>query len=195
MKYIVGIDEVGRGPLAGPVSVGIVAVSAEFDVSRAFPGLTDSKKMTEKSRVRVASAVRLFPDIRFGVYSVSAPHIDRHGIERCIRSAIARGLKALVPESADVHVFLDGRLRAPSAYEQETVIHGDARIPVISLASVIAKVARDTYMKHTVHPQFPDYGFDSHKGYGTKMHIDAIRKFGVSPLHRRSYLSGLLYTV
>lgn len=191
MRIIVGIDEVGRGPLAGPVTIGIVVCRTVL----AVPGLTDSKKMTEAAREKTALIAReLQKDgaISFGVFSAPAERVDAFGIETCIKNLIARGLSHLAPEPNLVEVKLDGRLKAPAAYRQEAIIHGDALVPEISLASVVAKVARDRYMKETLHPKFPEYGFDAHKGYGTAAHIAAIKEHGPSPYHRRSFLTRVL---
>lgn len=131
-------------------------------------------------------------EINFGIFSSPSSAIDTDGIERCISSLITRALRELAPEARGVKVFLDGRLKAPREYEQETVIGGDAKVPVISLASVVAKVHRDTYMTEVVHPEFPEYQFSSHKGYGTATHIRAIREYGPSLVHRMSFLSRIL---
>lgn len=191
-KIIVGIDEVGRGPLAGPVSVGI-AVLRQGDT---LPfRVTDSKQMTEKAREAVydlAEELVRQGDLRFGVYSVSAKSIDAWGITRAIAHAIARGLKSLALDPRTVELKLDGGLRAPAAFLQETVVRGDALVPSISLASVVAKVERDRYMVKTAHRAYPAYGFDAHKGYGTAAHYRAIRRYGLTPLHRRSFLKKIM---
>lgn len=193
-RYLIGIDEVGRGPLAGPVSIGIAVVPVDFDFS-VFPKLNDSKQMTEKARGACAEHARILQSegkLRFGVFSLPSSSIDTDGIEKCISSLITRGLRELASKPEEVKIYLDGRLKAPSEYEQETVIGGDAKVSVISLASVVAKVERDTYMKEVLHPQFPEYGFSGHKGYGTATHIKAIREYGASAVHRRSFLSRIL---
>jgi ribonuclease HII len=190
MRLLVGIDEVGRGPLAGPVSVGIVISTVEVSIA----GLKDSKQMTALARERVCKEARQLEKdglIQFGVFSTPSEKIDEWGIEKAVFSCITRGLRKLVSNPTNVKVFLDGRLKAPKEYEQEAIIRGDSLIPIISLASVIAKVTRDRFMKEKAHVQFPNYGFDSHKGYGTASHFSALRKWGMSPFHRRSFLSAL----
>lgn len=190
-RLYVGIDEVGRGPLAGPVAVGIAVCAPSFSMA----GLTDSKKMTEKARERIVAEARKMMsagELRFGVFSAPASRIDEGGIERTIRSLIRQGIARLAPDPDSVEVYLDGRLSAPQAYRQETIIRGDFLVPVISLASVVAKVARDRYMTHVMHPKFPEYGFDAHKGYGTASHIAAIRTHGPSEIHRMSFLRNIL---
>ncbi len=199
MRFIIGVDEAGRGPLAGPVAVGLVMVPEGFDVAREFPGVKDSKKMTEKKREEVFGMLEsrvAAGDARFIVEMGSASDIDEHGIAAVIRSIIARSITALpstyrnqIPISAmgGARILLDGGLRAPEEYEQETIIHGDALVPIISLASVAAKVTRDRLMVELA-KEHPQYGFDAHKGYGTKAHMEAIRRHGLCALHRRSFI-------
>ena len=190
MRFILGVDEAGRGPLAGPVSVGVVAVPEGFDVAKEFPGVTDSKKLSEKKREKLFELLEarvLLGDVRFAVEFESAAVIDKEGIVRAIRRALARGVNALAPDAALVTVKLDGSLRAPVEYAQETIIHGDALVPVISLASIAAKVSRDRLMLELA-KQYPEYGFEKHKGYGTKAHYDMLEKYGPSVIHRRSFL-------
>lgn len=200
MRYTLGVDEAGRGPLAGPVSVGVVAVPEGFDVAREFPGVADSKKLSEKKReeifamleTRVASG-----DARFRVEFESAETIDKEGIAVVIRRAVARGVNTLAEEcghpvstgllTPGVHILLDGALRAPVEYAQETIINGDELVPIISLASIAAKVVRDRLMVE-LSVQYPLYGFEKHKGYGTKAHYEALLKYGPCALHRRSFL-------
>ncbi len=190
-KIIVGIDEVGRGPLAGPVSVGIVACKTHFVID----GITDSKLMTEAARERVyklAKEMMRRGELIFGVYSTTASYIDRGGIEVAIADAIQRGLAELAPDTTKVELVLDGHLKAPAEYRQQSLIHGDALVPAISLAAIVAKVERDRYMSGKAHKAYPQYAFDEHKGYGTLTHIKNIRIHGMSPLHRRSFLRNIV---
>ncbi len=190
MRFILGVDEAGRGPLAGPVSVGVVAVPEGFDVLKEFPGVRDSKKLSEKKREEIfvlLEARVALGDTRFRVEFESAETIDREGISFAVRTAISRGVNALAPDASDVFIYLDGSLKAPPEYAQETIINGDELIPLISLASVAAKVVRDRLMKE-LSVQYPQYGFEKHKGYGTEMHYDRLKKYGPCIIHRRSYL-------
>jgi ribonuclease HII len=190
-RYIVGIDEVGRGPLAGPVAVGIVICRKHFSID----GITDSKLMTEEARERVSERAKELQEeglIRFGVFSTSASDIDSLGIEKAIGDAVSRGLAELTPNPENIEIVLDGRLKAPPQYRQQSIIHGDFLVPAISLASIVAKVERDAYMTGTIHEKYPAYGFSSHKGYGTGLHIAAIKEHGPSPIHRMSFLTGVL---
>lgn len=190
MRYVVGVDEAGRGPIAGPVAVGTVCVKEGFDILAAFPGLNDSKKLTEKRREmlfellleRVAAG-----DATYHVELVGHDVIDEKGIVPAVRRGVERGIAKLLPEPAQGKVWLDGALRAPDRYEQETVIGGDALIPAIMLASVAAKVTRDRYMTGLAR-RYPLYGFERHKGYGTAFHYDALRQHGLCDLHRRSFI-------
>lgn len=196
-KYSIGIDEVGRGPLAGPVSIGIVVLPVTFDLAEAFTGtgLTDSKKMSPAARERVhalASELQALGHFTFGVYSVTAREIDAHGIETAQRKAVQEGLEKLAVDFREAEVLLDGRLKAPREFTQRSIIGGDLSEIVISLASVVAKVERDAYMTTVAHKKYPQYGFDSHKGYGTEAHITAIRTHGLTPIHRRSFLKNIV---
>lgn len=190
MQFLIGVDEAGRGPLAGPVSVGVVMVPEGFDVLKEFPGVKDSKKMSEKNREKVfveLTARVALGDARFVVEFESAETIDKEGIAVAVRRALARGVNTLAPDAALVKIQLDGSLRAPPEYAQETIIHGDDLVPLISLASVAAKVSRDRLMLNLA-LQYPEYGFEKHKGYGTAAHYEALKKHGLSPLHRRSFI-------
>lgn len=190
MKAVLGIDEAGRGPLAGPVAVGCVRAREDFDLCAAFPGLNDSKKLTEKAREelfgllleRVAAG-----DVQYHVELVSHRVIDERGIVFAVNRGIRKGLRTLMPEPAEGKVWLDGSLKAPEAYEQETVIHGDAIVPAIMLASVAAKVTRDRLMAKLAR-RHPLYGFERHKGYGTDLHYQALREHGPCGIHRKTYL-------
>lgn len=190
MRFILGVDEAGRGPLAGPVSVGVVAVQEGFDVAKEFPGVTDSKKLSEKRREKFFEMLEsraALGDVRFVVEFESAEVIDREGIVPAVHRALARGVNALAPNAELVTIKLDGSLHAPEEYVQETIIHGDALVPVISLASIAAKVSRDRLMLDLA-KQYPEYGFAKHKGYGTRAHYDMLEKHGPSAIHRRSFL-------
>ena len=192
MRTILGVDEAGRAPLAGPVSVGIVAVAEGFDVSREFPGVKDSKQLTELARERMYEMLLARVgrgDARFRVCYGSHTEIDARGITIAVRRAIRRGVLALAPRAraADARIYLDGLLYAPREYPQETIINGDDLVPIISLASIAAKVSRDRLMKRLAR-RFPAYGFEKHKGYGTKAHWAALNLHGPCEIHRTTYL-------
>ncbi len=191
-EFLIGIDEVGRGPLAGPVCVGLVAIEKKKvrKILKKFFALRDSKKMTEKNREEIFILKDSIPEIFFEVKKCSAKDIDKIGISKCIKKCIEEGLKCLEKKGINElnsEVRLDGALHAPSKYKnQKTIIRGDDSEKIISLASVTAKVYRDNLMKK-LHKKFPEYNFTQNKGYGTKAHIQAIRKNGFSTEHRSSF--------
>lgn len=190
MKFVVGVDEAGRGPLAGPVAVGVVRVAEGYDFAAAFPGLNDSKKLSEKKREALFALLQ--EEIRAGrvsavVHLASARKIDAYGIVPAVQGALAKGVHKLLPEAEAGKVYLDGSLRVPKEYEQETVIGGDGTVPAIMLASIAAKVTRDRLMKKLA-PLYPQYQFDQHKGYGTKLHYELLREHGPCDIHRLTFL-------
>lgn len=198
IKYIVGIDEVGRGPLAGPVTVAAVAapiLSYKFQISNQFSNIKDSKKLSPKKRQEWYSIIKNNPSLKFSVASVSQSIIDRKGIAYATGLAIKRCLKKLdscfMIHNSCSKVLLDGSLFAPAGYIQKTIIKGDEKIPIISAASIIAKVTRDRKMARLA-KKFPIYNFETHKGYGTKMHRELVKTNGLCELHRRSFCTRLI---
>lgn len=190
MRFTLGVDEAGRGPLAGPVAVGVVAVPEGFDVATEFPGVKDSKMISEKKREKIFEMLvaRVAQgDARYVVEFESVETIDREGIATAVRRALARGVNALAPDAALVKIQLDGSLKAPPEYAQETIINGDELIPIISLASIAAKVLRDRLMTK-LSAQHPLYGFEKHKGYGTAAHYEALKAHGLCAIHRCSFI-------
>ena len=188
-KYIIGIDEVGRGPLAGPVAVGAVAVPRNFDW-QLTEGVRDSKKLTPRSREewnRKLQNLRREKKLDFAVSFSSAQMIDRRGIVFAIRSALIKCLKQLGATPLNCEILLDGSLYAPKNFlAQKTIIHGDDLEPIISMASIVAKVSRDKLMKNMA-IRYPKHRLDLHKGYGTLFHRQAIGKYGLTALHRKSF--------
>jgi len=170
-----------------------VAVPARFNLMRAFPGLNDSKHLSAKKReeiyIEAVSRARA-GDISFCVRFSGNAYIDRFGITRAVHRGVWSGIRSLAPDPADVKVFLDGLLKAPPEYKQETIIGGDVLVPVISLASVVAKVRRDRLMERMAQ-RYPEYFFEQHKGYGTTKHVAAINTFGLCDIHRRSYCGNI----
>jgi len=193
MKMIVGIDEAGRGPLAGPVSVGVVCLLGGFRIPKKVQGvfLRDSKKLTEKGRELWFFEIEKWQregKLKYVVSFGIASSIDKKGIVGTINLAVEKLIFRLKINPQNSKILLDGGLRAPSEFKnQKTIIKGDEKIPVISLASICAKVTRDKYMRK-IAKKYPVYGFDVHNGYGTKMHYEKIKKFGLSNIHRRSFL-------
>lgn len=195
-KYIIGIDEVGRGPIAGPVALGAVCIYAEHErkVKKLFPVIKDSKKLTPKARAEWREQIRYAEQMGFlscGVSFVAPGVIDKRGLSYAIRTALAGALSLVVHEVNDTKVLLDGGLHAPDYYQfQETIIKGDEKKLAIALASIVAKTARDARMV-LLAKKFPEYGFEQHKGYGTRAHYQALKKHGLTPHHRRSFLQKL----
>lgn len=193
---LVGIDEAGRGSIAGPVAVGLVRMPASLDLLAIFPGLNDSKQLSEKNRERLFALLEetaLALGITYTVVFKDAASIDARGIAVVIREAIAEGLADVAPvpsnlsENQEVFVELDGALRAPSTYAQETIVGGDGLRPAIMLASVTAKVTRDRYMV-SLAKQHPGYALERHKGYGTAAHYTALKERGLCAIHRTSFI-------
>ena len=196
MEYLVGIDEVGRGPLAGPLAVGVLVMNTKsakrfrlfYQKGETF--LRDSKKLSERQReewFKIICAERKRGALDFSVSFVSHSVIDKSGLAWALRTATARSLARLAIPT-DSAIFLDGGLRAPEIFKnQKTIIKGDEKIPVIALASIVAKVTRDHLMIRMA-KKYPQYGFERHKGYGTKEHFAAIKRHGLCPIHRRSFL-------
>lgn len=180
LRVVAGVDEVGRGALAGPV----VAAAVVLDPERVPLGLDDSKRLTAKRREELAAEIELTA-ICWRVARVEADEIDRINILRASLLAMRVALDAL---SLDVdHVLVDGNVRIPDwARSQATVIGGDALSASIAAASIVAKVARDRLMREH-EATWPGYGFGVHVGYGTKAHREAIGRLGPCPLHRRSF--------
>ncbi|MCF7816027.1 MAG: ribonuclease HII [Candidatus Pacebacteria bacterium] len=193
LKYIFGIDEAGRGPLAGPVAVGVACVPVDFDW-RLIPGVNDSKKVTEKNRFAIflrAKMLRKQKIINFSVSLVGASVIDRIGITQAVALGISRSLHKLALDPSTADVRLDGLLEAPHEYKhQKTIIKGDQKEKAIGLASIVAKVTRDRYMVRTA-SRYPQYHFGIHKGYGTLVHRNLIKKIGMSALHRKTFCRNL----
>ena len=194
IKYVIGIDEVGRGPLAGPVTVCAFAMlKGELGLLEKV-GAKDSKVLSEQKRDIVNKKLReLWKEGRctFQIASTSSHVIDRKGLTKSIKIAIASALKRLNIHPEHAEIYLDGGLYAPKSYfKQKTIIRGDGSVPVISCASVLAKVYRDNLMNQ-YDLKFPEYGFFNHKGYGTPEHYKALRKYGLSTIHRKSFLSEL----
>ncbi|MEK7628696.1 MAG: ribonuclease HII [Patescibacteria group bacterium] len=185
-RFVVGIDEVGRGPIAGPVTVGAVLLPLEQSEWRLWEGLKDSKKLSEKKRNEWYMHIKQ-QSIACAVSFISAHDIDVRGIAVAARDAARGALDQLYADPSTAKVLLDWGLRVGAEWEQEQFVKGDERFPVIALASIFAKVERDTYMKKLAE-KIPGYGFEQHKGYGTTAHYAALAKMGPSREHRTTFL-------
>jgi ribonuclease HII len=174
-----GVDEVGRGPLAGPV----IAAAVILDPSRPIEGLADSKQLSGKKRARLAVEIRERA-LAWSLGRAEVEEIDRINILRASLLAMQRAVSGLglVPQL----VLVDGNHCPQLDYPAQPVVRGDALVPVISAASIIAKVSRDTEMIE-LDAVFPGYGLARHKGYPSKLHLDALQSLGVTPIHRRSF--------
>lgn len=202
IKYVIGIDEVGRGPIAGPVCVAVFQLpitNYQLPIEDAKEELKvplrDSKKLSRKQReiwFEFLKKEKEKGNCDYTVSFVSSENIDKFGIAKCIQKALDSSLLNLLKtsrlEPSYYKLMLDGGLKASKEYiYQETIIKGDEIHPVISLASIIAKVSRDRIM-YRYAKEFPEYGFDKHVGYGTKAHYEAIKKHGQLSIHRKSFI-------
>jgi ribonuclease HII len=177
---VAGIDEAGRGPLAGPVVVAAVILPAGFE----HPRLNDSKKLSAKVREELEGELLATPGLEAAVVHVSVEEIDALNILRATHEGMRRALQGL-REPAD-HALIDGLPVRPFPIPQTALVGGDGLSLSIAAASVLAKVARDRLMRE-LHEEFPQYAFAKHKGYGTALHLERLREYGVSVVHRRSF--------
>lgn len=179
-QCIVGVDEAGRGPLAGPVIA--AAVHIPFDL--VIPGIDDSKKLTAKKRSELFHLLTSHERIHVGIGRIDAEQIDRINILQATFAAMLDAVQKL-PISPD-HLLIDGHLSPRTNLAKTPLVGGDGKSRLIGAASIIAKHVRDEIMLE-YHKQWPEYGFDAHKGYGTKVHLAAIDAYGVLPIHRHSF--------
>lgn len=190
IAHFVGIDEAGRGPIAGPVAIGLVAVPSDFPLSF-FEGIKDSKQLTAFDRERWALKAHTALDrgtLHYSVCFSSPAQIDRAGITVAIEDAIQKAVEAVEVKLSRTCVFLDGSLRGPEhAAFRKVSVRGDEHEPLISLASILAKVYRDHAMQKLA-INYPLYGFERHKGYGTPEHYEAIKEHGLCFIHRKSFV-------
>lgn len=200
-QYILGVDEVGRGPLAGPVTVCVSKIESknisllkkemQHVAHKKYPIHTDSKKMTEKERefwYKVLKKMEKNNRVTFFVASKPAKDIDTKGIAVCIRELVDT-LVLKATKNIDLHTVelkADRGLKTKLDIQQKDIVKGDEKEFVISIASVYAKVTRDTYMKK-IAQKYPEYGFEVHKGYGTEKHRSQIAHIGLSFEHRKSF--------
>ena len=176
---VAGVDEAGRGPLAGPV----YAAAVVLDPERPIEGLRDSKVLTRRLRESLAREIRASARC-FGLASADVAEIDRINILQASLLAMQRAVDALA--IAPQRVLVDGNRCPRLDCEVEAIVDGDAKIDAISAASILAKVARDEEMR-ALDERYPEYGFARHKGYATRAHRDALARYGASPAHRRSF--------
>lgn len=180
IQLICGVDEAGRGPLAGPVCAAAVILPANVEI----PGLNDSKKLSDKRRRELFPIIKELA-VAYGIAFADHSEIDEINILQATYLAMERAISQLKikPELA----LIDGNRAKDFGIPVKTVVHGDSLSASIAAASVLAKVTRDDYMLEMA-AQYPQYGFEIHKGYGTKAHYEAIRTHGYCPIHRMTFL-------
>ncbi len=180
ISLICGVDEAGRGPLAGPVCAAAVILPRGLDI----PGLNDSKKLSEKKREELFDVI-CREAAAYGIAFAGVEEIERLNILNATFLAMNRAIAKLgvMPELA----LIDGNRNTGIEINSRCIVKGDSKCADIAAASILAKVTRDRYM-YEMAEKYPQYHFDKHKGYGTKLHYEAIREFGPSPIHRMSFL-------
>ncbi|KKU93921.1 MAG: Ribonuclease HII [Candidatus Jorgensenbacteria bacterium GW2011_GWA1_48_13] len=192
-RYIVGIDEVGRGSLAGYLLVAAVIVPSGINLRRRhLPKIKDSKRLTALARGKWLSFVERHPGIKYTLFKASPGTIDGINVTRAANIAATGAVRNLMTKNpatfARANVYLDGGLYLNlKNVKFRTLTRGDEKINAIKLASIIAKVKRDKYMTE-LHKKYPKYAFDKHKGYGTKKHKRAIKKYGPTKIHRLTFI-------
>ncbi|MFL9925128.1 ribonuclease HII [Herbaspirillum lusitanum] len=178
-EIICGVDEAGRGPLAGPV----FAAAVILDPARPIEGLRDSKKLSEASRDSLAMLIKSHA-LAWAISSCSEQEIDELNILQASMLAMRRAVEAL--QTVPTLALIDGNRCPVMAIRSEAIVKGDDKVAAISAASILAKTARDAAL-HELHAIYPHYAFDQHKGYPTALHLERLQLHGVSPVHRRSY--------
>jgi len=184
-KLIVGLDEAGRGPLAGPVVASGVVIS---DLSQVIPEVRDSKKMTEKQRDKAYLEIKKL-SLAYGIGLVGPREIDKMGIQNAVLQAMTTAVEIIERKlnSKVDYIIADGmNILSIKNYKMEKITKGDLHHYSIAAGSVLAKVTRDRIMRE-YHEKYPEYGFDTHVGYGTKKHMEALKKYGATEIHRRSF--------
>ncbi|WP_026515945.1 ribonuclease HII [Butyrivibrio sp. MC2021] len=185
LGLLCGIDEVGRGPLAGPVYSAAVILPKDCDILY----LNDSKKLTEKKREELYDVI-MEKAVAVGIGSNEAERIDEINILQATYEAMTKAVNSLTPKP-DALLIDAVHIPQLEAYKQVSIIKGDAKSISIAAASIVAKVTRDRLMKEYA-AQYPEYGFDSNKGYGSADHIAALKKYGPCPIHRRSFIGNFV---
>ncbi len=182
---IIGLDESGRGPLAGPVvAVAVRVKNLKSEVRKKETGVRDSKKLTPKKREEIYDLIANHPDVEWGMGVVSRNIIDKINILEATKLAMKEAMSGI--NHKDSLLIIDGNFKINLECNQKSVLKADESVLECSMASILAKVERDRMMDR-YHKKYPRYGFQKHKGYGTKMHRQMIRKYGPCPIHRKSF--------
>jgi len=190
-RAVAGIDEAGRGPLAGPVVAAAVVFSAKGGPASGWKNIKDSKLLSEKQREEIYKILINHPDVKWGVGIVSEKIIDKINILNATKLAMQKAIKNLNPD----FILIDGNFTLSKiSIRQKAIIKGDAKIFSIAAASIIAKVTRDRLMQK-YHSKYPEYGFGTHKGYGTKAHFVSLEKFGPCKIHRKTFYPVSIYSI
>ncbi len=184
-SLIVGIDEAGRGPLAGDV----YAAAVVFDKDTVIEGINDSKKLSAKKRESLFDVIRE-KALKYSIAVATVEEIEEINILEAAMLAMRRAYEGLGIDSGNAIALIDGNRSPGLPCRCTAVIHGDALSQSIAAASILAKVQRDRYMAELA-KEYPEYQFEKHKGYGTKLHYEMIKKYGISPVHRKSFLKNL----
>ncbi len=179
-SFVAGVDEVGRGPLAGPVTAAAVVFPRYI---KELPEVNDSKQLTHQRRLELRNEILAVPGVQYAIAQIEPEDIDKLNILQASMEAMRRAIAQLVDVD---YVLVDGNRLPLLEIPAEFVIKGDARSATIAAASILAKVHRDELMDRYAE-EYPGYGFENHKGYGTKEHLEALKKLGVTPIHRRSF--------
>lgn len=182
IKRVAGLDEAGRGALCGPVVAGAVLLRSGFIKKTNLSGVNDSKKLSAKQREKFYNLIIKDKNIKWGIGIVSEKIIDRINILEATKLAMVKAVKNLKAE----YLVLDGNFRIKSLIPQKSIIKGDEKVFSVAASSILAKVTRDRIMLK-YHKKFPKYRFDLHKGYGTKLHLKMLKRFGRCAIHRDSF--------
>lgn len=181
---VAGVDEAGRGPLAGPVFAAAVILPDDIIIE----GINDSKKLSEKKREKLFDEICEAAEA-YAVFSVDEKRIDEINILQATFEAMRGAVSGL--SKTPSYVLVDGNQNPGLSIQNETVVKGDSKSMAIAAASILAKVSRDRYITN-ISAEYPEYAFEKHKGYGTKAHYEAIEKYGICPIHRKTFLRKLI---
>lgn len=185
-RVAAGIDEVGRGPLAGPIIACAVIFSPKTKNPKIPSKLRDSKKLSAKQREKYYQLFLKHPNIQWGIGKITEKTIDRINIYQATKLAMERAVHNLSRKIVPGFLYIDGIMEINVSIPQKTMVRGDETIQLCAMASIIAKVTRDRFMMN-YHKKYPHYGFNLHKGYGTRLHIAMLKKYGPCSIHRKSF--------